>query len=205
MHLLYQQELRKKFKYLSHLPLSCDVTFLEVDLKGVVSDSTLDTFSSKYALTSSESATIVLLIANSFTDELRIRQKKRNERLRREDKSKRLADSREQHNKKSTWSSEHTSTVIRDDPFFNAPSTDEHMVSEEEAMLSEALLASTVEDHRPRETGPRTVWGTRAVESREPTEDPEVDYDEWGEEQVIVNKKGKKKLVLMSTSARRRL
>ncbi|CAJ0890006.1 1293_t:CDS:10 [Entrophospora sp. SA101] len=39
------EELRKKFKYLGHLPLSCDVTFLEVDLKGVVSDSTLKIFS----------------------------------------------------------------------------------------------------------------------------------------------------------------
>jgi hypothetical protein len=72
-------------------------------------------------------------------------------------------------------------------------------------MLSEALLASTVEERRPGNAGPRTVWGTRAVESREPADEVEDEYDQWGEEQIIVNKKGKKKLVLMSTSARRRL
>jgi len=178
------EDLRKKFKYLSHLPLSCDVTFLEVDLKGVVSNETLDTFS----------------------NELRIRQKKRNERLRREEKSKRLADSREQQSKNATWATEQTRSAIGDDPFFTAPSAGENTLPEEEAMLSKALLASTLDDHGPpTSTGPRTVWGTRAVESREPVDDMEYDYDHWGEEQVIVNKKGKKKLVLMSTSARRRV
>ncbi|KAH8553737.1 hypothetical protein BGW37DRAFT_269878 [Umbelopsis sp. PMI_123] len=183
------EELRKKFKYLSHLPLSCDVTFLEVDLKGVVSDTTLDHFSIK-----------------SLLGELRIRQKKRNERVRREEKSKRLADSREQkQTKPSTWATHHTNAVTQDDPFFSAPLTGENTAATEEAMLSEALFASTVEDHRHKDVGPRTVWGTRAVESREPVDDLEDEYDQWGEEQIIVNKKGKKKMVLMSTSARRRL
>ncbi|CAG8665050.1 7777_t:CDS:2, partial [Acaulospora colombiana] len=40
------EELRKRCKYLGHLPLSCDVTFLEVDLKEIVSDLTLQGFSS---------------------------------------------------------------------------------------------------------------------------------------------------------------
>ncbi|KAI8926053.1 hypothetical protein BC831DRAFT_458297 [Entophlyctis helioformis] len=38
-------ELRKKCKYLGHLPLSCDVTFCEVDLASVVPADTLDQFS----------------------------------------------------------------------------------------------------------------------------------------------------------------
>ncbi|KAJ2960824.1 hypothetical protein NQZ79_g3866 [Umbelopsis isabellina] len=175
------EELRKKFKYLSHLPLSCDVTFLEVDLKGVVSDETLDT----------------------FKNELRVRHKKRSEKLRREEKDKRLADSREQKAKPATWTSQPVDPTIRDDPFFNAVSSD-HAVSDEEAVLSEALAASVLESQGGKGAGPRTVWGTRVVESREPVDDQEEDYDDWGEEQVVVNKKGKKKLVLMSTSARRR-
>ncbi|KAI9289820.1 hypothetical protein BC943DRAFT_137 [Umbelopsis sp. AD052] len=177
------EELRKRFKYLSHLPLTCDVTFLEVDLKGVVSDATLD----------------------HFSNELRIRQRKRNERSRREEKSNRLADAREKQGKPTSWASGHIDPgILHDDPFFT-PSTGENTAAAEEAMLSEALLASTVEERGPRNAGPRTVWGTRAVESREPADDVEDEYDNWGEEQVIVNKKGKKKLVLMSTSARRRL
>jgi hypothetical protein len=146
-----------------------------------------------------------LLTGPFLSDELRIRQRKRNERTRREEKSKRLADSREQQTKPATWANDHTDpAVLRDDPFFT-PSTGENTAAAEEAMLSEALLASTVEERGPRDAGPRTVWGTRAVESREAIDDAEDEYDQWGEEQIIVNKKGKKKLVLMSTSARRRL
>ncbi|ORY93134.1 hypothetical protein BCR43DRAFT_496379 [Syncephalastrum racemosum] len=42
------EEVRKRFKYLGHLPLACDVTFIEIDLKKVVSDETLKTFSREY-------------------------------------------------------------------------------------------------------------------------------------------------------------
>lgn len=136
-------------------------------------------------------------------DELRVRHKKRSEKLRREEKDKRLADSREQKAKPATWTSQPVDPTIRDDPFFNAVSSD-HAVSDEEAVLSEALAASVLESQGGKGAGPRTVWGTRVVESREPVDDQEEDYDDWGEEQVVVNKKGKKKLVLMSTSARRR-
>ncbi|KAJ3058312.1 hypothetical protein HK102_010576, partial [Quaeritorhiza haematococci] len=38
------EDLRKRCKYLGHLPLSCDVSFCEVDLKGIVSDATLMAF-----------------------------------------------------------------------------------------------------------------------------------------------------------------
>ncbi|KAJ3328173.1 hypothetical protein HDU76_010461 [Blyttiomyces sp. JEL0837] len=38
------EDLRKKCRYLSHLPLSCDVNFCEVDLTDIVSKETLDTF-----------------------------------------------------------------------------------------------------------------------------------------------------------------
>ncbi|KAJ1536824.1 hypothetical protein HK096_007448 [Nowakowskiella sp. JEL0078] len=38
------EDLRKRCKYLSHLPISCDITFCEVDLTGVVEEKTLDYF-----------------------------------------------------------------------------------------------------------------------------------------------------------------
>lgn len=46
------EDLRKRCKYLSHLPLSCDVTFVETDLKGVVSEATLNVFASKFNINS---------------------------------------------------------------------------------------------------------------------------------------------------------
>jgi hypothetical protein len=42
------EDLRKRCKYLSHLPLSCDVNFCEVDLSSVVSNETLNVFESEY-------------------------------------------------------------------------------------------------------------------------------------------------------------
>lgn len=38
------EELRKKCKYLGHLPLACDVTFLEINVKEIVSSQTLAVF-----------------------------------------------------------------------------------------------------------------------------------------------------------------
>jgi len=35
-------DLRKRFRYLGHLPLGCDVTFVEVSLDGLVSEATLE-------------------------------------------------------------------------------------------------------------------------------------------------------------------
>jgi hypothetical protein len=41
------EDLRKRCKYLGHVPLSCDIGFCEVDLTGVVSEETLKLFESK--------------------------------------------------------------------------------------------------------------------------------------------------------------
>lgn len=41
-------DLRKRCKYLSHLPLNCDVVFCEADLTDVVSSTTLSMFNSNY-------------------------------------------------------------------------------------------------------------------------------------------------------------
>lgn len=42
------EDLRKKCKYLGHLPLACDVTFLEINVKDIVSPETISLFQSKY-------------------------------------------------------------------------------------------------------------------------------------------------------------
>lgn len=41
------EDLRKKCKYLGHLPLACDVTFLEINVKDIVSPETMSVFQSK--------------------------------------------------------------------------------------------------------------------------------------------------------------
>lgn len=42
------EELRKKCKYLGHLPLACDVTFLEINVKDIVSEATIQVYKSKF-------------------------------------------------------------------------------------------------------------------------------------------------------------
>ncbi|CAO3668472.1 unnamed protein product [Rhizopus stolonifer] len=41
------EDLRKKYKYLNHLPLHCDVVFLKIDMKEIVSEETLELFKDK--------------------------------------------------------------------------------------------------------------------------------------------------------------
>jgi hypothetical protein len=41
------EDLRKKCKYLGHLPLACDVTFLEINVKDIVSPETMSVFQSR--------------------------------------------------------------------------------------------------------------------------------------------------------------
>jgi hypothetical protein len=42
------EELRKKCKYLGHLPLACDVTFLEINVKDIVSPETIQVYNRKF-------------------------------------------------------------------------------------------------------------------------------------------------------------
>lgn len=44
------EDLRKKCKYLAHLPLACDVTFLEINVKEIVSPQTMAVFQRKFYL-----------------------------------------------------------------------------------------------------------------------------------------------------------
>ncbi|KAL7324129.1 hypothetical protein PS15p_210684 [Mucor circinelloides] len=44
------EDLRKKCKYLGHLPLACDVTFMEINVKDIVSAETIQVYNRMYSL-----------------------------------------------------------------------------------------------------------------------------------------------------------
>lgn len=54
------EDLRKKCKYLCHLPLACDVTFLEINVKDIVSPETVALFQRKLSSSSSSSSKLYL-------------------------------------------------------------------------------------------------------------------------------------------------
>lgn len=215
-------DLRKRFKYLSHLPLSCDVTFVELELSGIVSEETTLTFS----------------------NELKSRMTKRREKFKKEEKARREAEERETTGmEKARLTRLDRELMLRKDPFFQVPSSfgaDDTTILDVEfdvesdghdQRLSEDSAVNTDENSHnfpvahptpPAQSSKKTVWGTPAVSfanvaanKQKPgdkdgkwaafdEDDLEDDgYNDWGETREIVNKKGKKKLVLMSTGGRR--
>lgn len=178
------EEFRKRCKYLSHLPLSCDVTFLEVDLKGVVSDSTLQI----------------------FENELQQRRNRRKEKARKEEK----AAHKERHYK-NTQEILNSDSFFQQNVFgetSHSNSTIPQLSIEMDfgnSHINNNLSTSS--------NGPKTVWGTPAVSfanvaSRKNLAKHEEAFVDNGwdfkEEEVYVGKKHKKKkLVLMSTGGQR--
>ncbi|KAI9028288.1 hypothetical protein CLU79DRAFT_559401 [Phycomyces nitens] len=118
------EELRKRYKHLSHLPLGCDVTFLEVDLKRLVPKDSLD----------------------AFEHELTARAKKRKDRVRREEKDLKIAEAKQK--KQAQSSRQENQQLIENDPFFqmNQPMS----VEENEAMLAQAIAQSAQESRGPK-------------------------------------------------------
>ncbi|RUP45481.1 hypothetical protein BC936DRAFT_148111 [Jimgerdemannia flammicorona] len=114
------EDLRKRCKYLSHLPLSCDVTFVETDLKGIVSDATL----------------------HAFTNELRQRHNRRKERARRDDKARLAAEAKELSDHQlasnrgrptSTWTTRaERDEAFEQDPFFQIGGRERHSSESDE-------------------------------------------------------------------------
>ncbi|KAI7880679.1 hypothetical protein K492DRAFT_129774 [Lichtheimia hyalospora FSU 10163] len=157
------EDLRKRFKYLSHLPLACDVTFVEVDLKNLVSKTTL----------------------NVFANELKQRDKKRQERVRREERMRKAAEARQK--KQTRRYEEENRRLMDNDPFFqiNQPMRPE----ENDEMLARAIELSTQEQGNT--SGPRTVWGTRAVPTQE--EEQCAQNNEWADHIIVTTKKKKNK------------
>ncbi|KAK9763520.1 hypothetical protein K7432_009718 [Basidiobolus ranarum] len=163
-------DLRKRFKYLSHLPISCDITFVEIDLKNIVSKKTF----------------------NMFANELRQRNTKRKQKERKEDRQRLLAQEPLYKPNRTPAEDE----FIRNDPFFQVP------ITNLDDSLDVQPTPNAETDHSP---APQTQsWGSgshgssfaKALESSDPRE--------YGKEEVLVGKKGKKKHVLMSNNNARR-
>jgi len=181
------EDLRKRFKYLSHLPLSCDVTFLEVDLKGFISDNTLKIFES----------------------ELRQRYNRRKEKARKEEWLHEQAVNKERRNKDIQQES------LSSDPFFQPysyveASSNTTIVPESSGTIENVHSIDNGKNNDQYD-GPRTVWGTPVVSFANVTKgkdsnehDNEDDLWNLPEEEIYVGKKQKKKkLVLMSTGGKR--
>ncbi|KAF9191879.1 hypothetical protein BGZ51_006599 [Haplosporangium sp. Z 767] len=87
------EEVRKKCKYLGHLPLGCDVSFLDVDLEGIVGAESV----------------------RPFETELRLRRTKRKEKEAREERE------RIQREHKLNPPRQHRDELFINDPFFHVP------------------------------------------------------------------------------------
>lgn len=230
------EEVRKKCKYLGHLPLGCEVSFLDVILEDIVGKAGV----------------------KPFETELRLRRSKRLEKEVREERE-RIAREHKLNPPKTRTDDD----FFINDPFFQTPtatlastrsrmSTDAELaadlqeaqrLSEESLMddmptLSEAHArsqrpasipgsgsnpkdiphssdtsksAAPTADHwgssyeSSSSTGQRTVWGTPSVPVSRHFDDYEDDYeDEHDYEPEVVVKRGKKKVVLMSSNSTRR-
>ncbi|CAG8468865.1 11168_t:CDS:10 [Diversispora eburnea] len=173
------EDLRKRFKYLSHLPLSCDVTFLEVDLKNIVSDSTLQ----------------------SFSKELLQRDKRRKEKEKREKRVHEKSISKERQRNYQEGS------IVDSDPFFYQVNSNVKVGSSNFSNNNNTLNASNslnpsgdIENEGSSSSsstsydGPKTVWGTPAISFASVTSrgmnNEKIEHDEgWDnipEEEVYV-------------------
>ncbi|KAI7902709.1 uncharacterized protein BX663DRAFT_531243 [Cokeromyces recurvatus] len=157
------EELRKKCKYLSHLPLACDVTFLEIDVKDIVSSKTIEV----------------------YNQELVARVKKRKDKERREEQKRRQAESKQKLQVEKEQEAERQ--MLENDPFFNmyrppltAEENEEHL---SQALAESVAAISTEENHSPR----TTVWGTRQI-----TPQKDEILTDWADH-IIVTKNHRKK------------
>ncbi|KAL1921778.1 uncharacterized protein VTP21DRAFT_10420 [Calcarisporiella thermophila] len=191
------EELRKKCKYLSHLPLSCDVTFIEADLKGIVSNQVL----------------------NGFANELKQRRNRRKEKAKKEERRRLVVEERkrleqtardhynEQHFNDSFSRNTPTSSasIAFDQETFSTVQDPEifHLSEEEDAATSYANIAQSRTVQTDRSDAPRTVWGTPAIVSNVSDSNTPEPQSSAENEPMVVNRNGKKKLVLFSTNSRR--
>ncbi|EPB83462.1 hypothetical protein HMPREF1544_09790 [Mucor circinelloides 1006PhL] len=166
------EDLRKKCKYLGHLPLACDVTFMEINVKDIVSAETIQV----------------------YNQELVARVKKRKDKERKEDQRRKQAESKQKLQVVKEQEAERH--MLENDPFFSMyrPA----MTAEEsEEQLSQALSESTAslapeEDPSAHASGgPRTVWGTRQVMSREEELMMNQTHD-WADH-IVINKSHRKR------------
>ena len=159
-------DLRKRCRYLSHLPEACDLTFVEADLASVIP---------QHALA-------------PYAQALRKRQAKRKERVRKDDRarlrSEQAAIDRERESV--TGRRSYSRTTNDDDifPVLQEMSIEEHPESADlppALSISAAAQAGASSDASNSEKTTTTVWGTRvpaslpAVQRRQQEEDDSVD------------------------------
>ncbi|KAL9546329.1 hypothetical protein MBANPS3_006716 [Mucor bainieri] len=169
------EDLRKKCKYLGHLPLACDVTFMEINVREIVSPETIQV----------------------YNQELVARVKKRKDKERKEDQRRKQAESKQKLMVVKEQEAERQ--MLENDPFFSMyrPA----MTAEEsEEQLSQALSESAASSAPEEEPvvpsahaggGQRTVWGTRQVMSREEELMMNQTHD-WADH-IVINKSHRKR------------
>lgn len=213
-------ELRKRAKYLGHLPQGCEVNFLECDWRDVVAPEVLD----------------------QFKEETGRRRKRNIEKEIREEKDRVRAEREEEkrwgavHRKGSSFGASSDNPSFSNDDF--QPLTPLGPASEDPSIYD--IASSSASPPRPQShfgalnpssspPGPRTVWGTAAVPPVSPSLEPQGNSNDgwregWEEEllaqqeseqiaQSMSNgnnassgggkKKKNKKITLMSTSIQR--
>lgn len=151
------EDLRRRCKYLAHLPLGSDVTFLEIDLEPIVGSKGIE----------------------PYAGALKMRRQKRRDRARREDKAKVKSEEREREQNAANWGIRVPSAQTV--PTFSQIS--HPLASRPTADVDNDQPALTPPSPNPlvAEFGQKTVWGTRAVE---PTH---VEHRSVNEDQDVLN------------------
>lgn len=189
------EDLRKKCKYLGHLPLACDVTFMEINVKDIVSPETIQVYNRMCLVNVFNNAVLTCVF---IIEELVGRVKKRKDKERKEDQRRKQAESKQKLMVVKEQEAERH--MLENDPFFSMyrPA----MTAEEsEEQLSQALSESAASS-APEEdpiipsahaggAGPRTVWGTRQVVSREEELMMNQTHD-WADH-IVINKSHRKR------------
>ena len=148
-------EIRRRAKYLAHLPQGCEINFLECDLTDIVPPAILRTFADDIER------------RRKGNQEKQIREEKERLKAEREEEEKRLASIRRKRNSLTRESgggppnSEHLSSALLD--FGPSPdSYGEDMLSQPQLPLRNDSAFATLASPSTSPDTPRTVWGTPA-------------------------------------------
>ena len=114
--------------------------------------------------------------------------KKRQDRVRREEKGRKAMEARQ--NKERKTRDEANRRIMESDPFFF------HNPSAENEALAKAITESAQEHQQQQQQqqgqrGPKTVWGTQAVAAQDEVE--AASSSDWADHIVVTTKKGKNK------------